>query len=243
MSEEKTGGTLLERMFSVGAHFGYSRMRRHPSVSPYIFGTKNRSLIIDLEKTEELLDAAKAFARELGARRAKLLFVGGKEEAQKVVQSAAESLDQPFVAGRWIGGTLTNFGEIKKRIARFTKLRDQKERGDLQKYTKKEQLLLSREIEKLNNRFGGIVALDDQMPAALFVIDTAYEHIAVAEAREKGIPIIGLLNVDCDLSIIDYPIVANDTAVKSIQFFVNEIVEAYQEGTRSPAPEATSVKK
>ena len=221
----KTGGVLGD-MFRVGAHFAYSKARRHPTVSRYIFGAKNNVEIFDLEKTEELLLRAKEYVAKLALDRKQVLFVGGKNEAKDIVRQAALSLDMPFVAGRWIGGTLTNFSEIKKRIGRLEKLTEEKEKGELSKYTKREQLLLSREMDGLADVFGGLVTMKE-LPAALFVIDTKREHIAVKEAKKMNIPVIGLMNSDCDFTSAEYPILANDASIHSIAFFVNEIATTY----------------
>lgn len=232
--EEVKDAEIIDRMFKVGAHFGYSRRTRHPSVSPFIFGTKNRVEVFDLEKTSELLQDTKDFVKSLGQEEKKLLFVGGKSEAIKAVKEGAEALKMPHVAGRWLGGTITNFSEIQKRIKRLLDLRGQRERGELaKKYTKKEQLLLDREIAKLEENFGGLVALGEKLPDALFVIDTKKESIAVREARDRGIPVVGLLNTDCNMEEVDHPILANDSSMKSIKFFVDEVVAAYSEGTKN----------
>lgn len=223
----------IDRMFAVGAHFGYSKSRRHPSISPYIFGAKNWVEIIDLEKTNNLLDSAKEFAKKLGKEGKKILFVGSKNEAKKAVEEGAISINMPHVTGRWIGGTLTNFSEIKKRINRMEDLSSKKEKGEFtQKYTKKEQLMFSREIDNLKGNFFGIRTMTE-VPNALFIADTKKENTAVREAMQKGVPIIGLLNSDSDLTDIDYPIVANDANRASIKFFIDEIVEAYKSGADS----------
>ncbi len=243
MTDESKTGTLIDQMFSVGAHFGYTKMRRHPSARPFIFGAKNKVEIIDLGKTNEMLLEAKKFVKELASNGGTLLFVGGKNEAQNIVHEAAESINMPYVAGRWIGGTITNFSEIKKRIARLEELRDQRDKGTLaEKYTKKEQLLISREITKLESFYGGMLGMKDTLPKVLFIIDTKHEDTAVREARVKKIPIVGLLNSDCDLDLIDYPIIANDATAASIAFFVNEIVASYKEGLASPKVEDVTKK-
>lgn len=230
-----TDRALIERMFDAGAHFGYVKSRRHPSTKPFLYGQKQRVEIFDLEKTTDALEAAKAFVESLGAAGKKLLFVGGKPEARKIVRAVANELSMPFVDGRWIGGTLTNFKEIKKRIERLETLLDQREKGELSKYTKHERLLIDREITKLETMYGGLRALGDAFPAALFVVDSKHEKIAVGEATKMRVPVVGLTNTDCDLSLVTYPIPGNDSAVKSITFFVREIADAYQKGkTTSP---------
>lgn len=216
----------LEKMFSVGAHYGLSRRRRHPSTINYIYGLKDGVEIIDLEKTAKLLDDARQFASKLGEAGEQILWVTSKNEANRTVRTLAESIDQPYVIGRWIGGTLTNFDNIQGRVEKLEELEAKNESGELEKYTKKEQLLFEREIDRLNRKFGGIRSLHS-LPAALFVIDSKAEEIAVAEARKNNIPIIALCNVDCNIDKIDYPIVANDGNQASIRLFAQEIRDAY----------------
>lgn len=225
-----TEKSKLEELFNVGAHFGMIRARRHPTAKPYIFGTKNKVEIFDLERTEEKLKEAKDFIKSVARERGVVLFVGGKSESEKVVRECAEEIDMPYVAGRWLGGTLTNFDEIKKRIAKLADLKSQKEKGELGKYTKKERLLIDREIEYLEKFFGGLSLLD-KLPKALFIIDSKKESIAMNEARRLGIPTVSLSSSDCNMEAIDYPIPGNDSSIASIRYFVKEIVSAYKEGT------------
>lgn len=220
---------LLEPLFEAGAHFGYSKTRRHPSASPYIFGVKNHSEIFDLEKTYEALLKAKEFAMSVVAAGKQILFVGGKSEGKDAVFTGANSCGMPFVAGRYIGGTLTNYSEIKKRVEKLEKLRADRESGALNKYTKKERLLIDREIDRLTRNFDGIVLMKG-MPGAVFIIDPKRESIVVAEARKMKIPVIALANSDCDMTLVDYPLPGNDSLKSSIEFFVNEIVAACRAG-------------
>ena len=225
---KKTDKSLIEQMFNIGAHFGFSKSKRHPSIKKFIFGRKNRVEIFDLEKTEILLDEAKKFVEVLSEGGKQILFVSGKSEAKEAIELGASSIGMPYVAGRWIGGTLTNFGEIKKRVDLFQKLESDKEKGLLSKYTKKERLLIDRDIEKLRRKFSGLVHLEG-MPSALFVIDPKKEEIAVKEAFEKNIPVIAIASSDCNIDEIDYPIVANDSSKDSIKFFIDQIVGAYNQ--------------
>ena len=224
-----TESKQIQELFSVGAHFGYTRTRRNPSVVPFIFGQKNRNDIFDLEKTVEKLATAEAAVADIAASGKSILFVSGKNEAFRIVRAAAEKVEQPYVCGRWIGGTLTNFKEISKRTKRLDTLRADKEKGNLDKYTKKERLLLDREMEDLEQTFGGIVAMKE-LPGALFVVDPRHEHIAVQEAHVLNIPIVALSNSDCDISNIAYPIPANDAAQKSVQYVTDAIVRAIEKG-------------
>jgi small subunit ribosomal protein S2 len=217
----------IDSMFSAGAHFGLNRSRRNPTIAPYIFGTKNRTDIFDLEKTEKLLGVAKDYVASLAKEGKTIIFVGGKKEASSAVKSVAQSLNMPYVEGRWIGGTLTNFGNIKKRAERFEKLIADREKGELAKYTKRERMLIDREIAKLEKMFYGIISLK-KMPDAMFIIDPRKEKNAVDEAAHMKIPVIALAGSDCNISELKYPIVGNDGSKSSIQFFLNEIAKAYQ---------------
>lgn len=226
-------------MFKAGAHYGFVKSRRHPSIKSFIFGVKNRIEIFDLEKTEAQLDKALEFVKSIAEAGKPILFASGKSESKEIVKKHAQATNVPFVAGRWIGGTFTNFSEIKRRIEKLLTLRVQKERGELKKYTKKEQLMIDREMEKLTSMFDGLTSMVG-LPAALFVVDSKREHIAVAEAKEKGIPVVALCGADCDISLVDYPIVCNDSATSSIEFFVSKIAEAYSANKRVAT---TEVKK
>jgi small subunit ribosomal protein S2 len=231
--KENNNTELINRMFAAGAHFGYSRTRRHPSVKAFIFGAKNRTEIIDLEKISDLVQKVREFTKELGRDNKRILFVGTKNEARDIIKNGAISIDMPYVMNRWIGGTLTNFSEIKKRIARLEELSRQRGKGEFAgKYTKKEQLMIDREISNLETNFGGLISMKE-LPTALFVIDTKKENTAVREAIDKNIPIIGLLSSDSNVTEITYPIVANDASRTSITFFVEQIVNAYKEGQKS----------
>jgi small subunit ribosomal protein S2 len=221
----KANEALINEMFDAGAHVGYSKTRRHPSTREFIFESRKKKDIINLEQTELHLNAALAFLAELKKADKQVLFVGTKAEAKGIVRAAAELIDMPFVTERWLGGTLTNSKEIKTRVDRLIKLTDQAEKGELIAANKKEKLMLEREIERLERKFGGIKNMK-KAPAALFVVDPKKEEIAVTEARQMNIPVIALANTDCDVSIITYPIVANDTNVSSVKFFTQKISDS-----------------
>lgn len=228
---EKTDVTPddLGEMFNVGAHYGLARSRRHPSTIDYIFGLKNGIEIIDLEKTQKLLEDAESFLEELGKEGEKVIFVTSKNEANDVVRTTAALIEQPFVTGRWIGGTFTNFDNIRGRIRHLDELEEKRDSGELEKYTKKEQLLFEREIERLKEKFGGIRKMD-KLPAAMVVVDSKSEAIAVEEAHQSGVPVISISNTDCDINLIDYPIVANDARAESIRYFLHKLRDAYARG-------------
>ena len=236
-----TENPRITEMFEIGAHFGFVRAQRHPSQQKFIFGSKNKIEIFDLEKTSRAFEAVLERVSELGAQGKKILFVGGKNEAQKSIEYVADKIDMPYVSGRFIGGTITNFPEIRKRIERLLRLKTEKEKGELTKYTKKERLLIDRDIERLEERFGGVVTLESK-PAALVVIDTKREHIAVAEAQKKGIEIIALCGTDCNLQDVDYAFPANDASKKTIEYFLTHVADAYLEGKKN-APEKKPVEK
>lgn len=230
--------TRIDQLFSVGAHFGYSPSRRHPSSARYIFGTKGGTELFDLERTAACFEDALAFIQSLASERKVILFVGGKAEAREALTRAAERLNLPYVASRWIGGTLTNFSEIKKRVNRLTELSDLREKGELVKFTKRERLLIDREITDLESMFGGLRGMQ-KLPDALFVVDSKLEHGAVAEARQLGIPTIGVLNTDCDSTLITYPIPANDSSLQSIAYILGEVAKTYESNMGAlPNPES-----
>lgn len=219
---------FVDKLFGVGAHFGYAPSRRHPSVARYIFGTKGGTEFFDLEQTAACLTTAITFVKSLAAEHKVILMVGGKAEARGQVARAAQRLGQPYVAGRWIGGTLTNFSEIKKRLGRLSEILEMREKGELAKFTKHERLLIDREAVDLTAMFGGLVGMH-KLPDAMLVIDPRHDKGAVEEARQLGIPTIALLNSDCDSRAVTYPIPGNDASVKTIAFVLDEIARAYEE--------------
>ena len=223
LSMEKT----VTEMFSVGAHYGYTKTRRHASVKPFLYGTKNRTDIIDLEKTFVQLETAQDIMKTLGSTGKQVLFVGSKPEAKDAVKAAAEALNMPYVDIRWIGGTLTNEKQIKSRVTLYEDLSDKQEKNALVTITKKEKLLLERKITKLGKMFGGLTTMKG-LPAAMVVIDSLQEDIAVTEANKMGIPVISLSNTDNDIRLVSYPILANDSNKKAIEWFLSKLTEAYK---------------
>ena len=228
--------TLIERLFSVGAHFGFTKSRRHPTATPYIFGNKQGTDIIDLEKTSALIENAKIVLKEAGRTGKTVLFVGTKEEMGPTVQAQAVAIEMPYVVHRWVGGMLTNFTEIKKRIQRLNDLVAQGESGELErKYTKKERVIIGRELRKLSLNFGGIQKMD-RLPQLMVVVDPRYDEIAVTEAAVLNIPLIGITSSDTDLTPITYPIVANDGLQASVALILAELAQAYSEGKSEFVP-------
>jgi small subunit ribosomal protein S2 len=221
--------SIVDALFSVGAHFGFVKSRRHPSAKPFIFGSKNSIEIFDLEKTSKELEKALVFVESKGKEGVMGLWVGGKSEAREAIIKAGTALEMPYVAGRWIGGTLSNFSEIKKRIARLEELTEQREKGELGKYTKKERLLFDREIDKLTIFFGGLARLK-ALPKFLVVVDPKKESIALSEARKMHIPVLALAGSDTNLYKINYAIPGNDSSRQNIGFILERLVEAYKKG-------------
>lgn len=217
-------------MFKAGSHYGYSKSRRHPGTTPYIFATKNGVDIINIEKTYDLFEKAIEEVTRLAASGKTILFVGTKAEARQQIIETALALNMPYVSERWVGGSLTNFPEIKKRITKLLDLRDQKEKGGLDKYTKKERLLIDREMDDMTKNFQGLTGIT-RTPDVMFVIDPKKEHIAVTEAHKMNLPVIGVLNTDCNIKQVEFPIIANDASVSSITFFLEAVKEAYRKGT------------
>jgi small subunit ribosomal protein S2 len=226
----------MEEMLKKGVHFGYSASTLNPKMKPYIFTCRNNTEIFDLEKTLGHLNTAKDFLRTLGKEKKSVLFVGTKKEARKSVEAIAKELNMPYIVERWLGGILTNFKEIKGRIDFLNDLYQKKESGELEKYTKKERLEISKKIAKMNRYLEGIKKCQN-LPACLIVIDSDFEKTAVDEAKKIKIPIVALINSDCNPDKINYPIPANDSSLSSIDYFLAELVKAYKEGLKEEAKE------
>jgi small subunit ribosomal protein S2 len=232
---KKDSNNIIDELFTAGAHFGFIKSRRHPSTKPFIYGVKNKIEIFDLEKTSESLKTALDFVTELASRNGNILFVSGKSEAKAAITKIGENLVMPYVAGRFIGGTLTNFGQIRKRVEKLESWVSQKEKGELVKYTKKERLLIDREIDKLREFFFGLSVMKS-LPHAIFVVDSKKESIAVKEARMMGIPVIALCGTDCNLNEVEFAIPGNDASKLSIEFFLSKVAEAYKAGQLKKTP-------
>jgi len=229
-----TQGTLIDGMVAAGAHYGYTRTRRHPSIKQFLYATKDRSDLIDLSKTTMQLETAIKVMADAIRGGKQVLFSGNKPEAQQLTKEIALALRMPYVTNRWIGGTLTNFGEIKKRIEKLQDLLDKKEKGELSVYTKKERLLIDRSIEKMDKSFGGLSEMK-QLPVALFVVDSLAEDTAVKEANFMHIPVISISNTDCNVDMINYPVVANDASQSSLKFFLDHIELALKDARTTEA--------
>lgn len=214
-----------EALKKAGLQYGYSRTRRHPSVKPYVEGNFNGVDFINLEKTKTQMEEAISFLKSVQGAGKVILFVGIKPEIRQIIKEVALSLNSPYIAERFIGGTLTNFPQMKKRIEKLHDLLKKKETGELSVYTKKEQLLIQRDIDRLDRDFGGISSLTN-IPAAIVVIDSRHEVMCINEAKHLHIPVVALCNTDCTLENIEYPIVGNDGAVSSVRFVLETIKAA-----------------
>lgn len=232
----KNKNTFIDQLFQAGSHFGFKKSRRHPSVVPFIFTTKDGNDIFDLEKTTVLLDTAKEAIKEAGLHGKTVLFVGTKDEASQIVKEAAERVEAPYATNRWIGGMLTNYSEIKKRINRLELLTAEGESGELErKYKKKERVVLGRESAKLAYNFFGISKMT-KLPDMMLVVDPRYDSIAVAEAKVRNIPVMAILSSDCDAAKVKYPVIGNDSLQTSVKLLLNELTEAYAEGKAAYVP-------
>lgn len=233
---------LVSRLFEAGAHFGFKKARRHPTVTNYLYTTKDGSDVIDLEKTSASLIAAKEAIKEAGANGKVVMFVGTKDEASKIVKAAAEKAEVAYVTNRWIGGLLTNWTEMKKRINRLEVLTQEKASGEAErKYTKKERVVIGREADKLEFNFGGVATMP-KLPDLMVVVDPRHDHIAVTEATDKNISVMALLGTDSDASKIAHPIVANDSLTSSVSLVMDELVAAYEEGKATYVPKPAEEK-
>ncbi len=219
----------LADLLSSGAHFGHLTRRWNPKMKPYIFMERNGIHIIDLKKTQTLLDEACTAIANAVADGKKVLFVGTKKQAKEVVRAEAERAGQFYICERWLGGALTNFTTIRKSVKRLTNIQKMETDGTFDKITKKEGLFLTREKDKLNSVLSGVVDMT-RLPGALFVVDVKKESIAVKEARKLGIPVFAIVDTNCDPDEVDYVIPANDDALKSIQMIMKAVADALIEG-------------
>lgn len=226
--------TTVKQLLGAGAHFGHQASRWHPHMKKYIFTKRNGIHIIDLEQTADMLDRACNFIREVVAEGGNILFVGTKKQAQETVEEEAKRCGMYYVNQRWIGGVLTNFATIQARIDYLVRLEDQKARGDFARLPKKEALKLEEEILRLNRLMGGFKEMTS-LPAALFIIDLTKERIALAEAKRVGVPVVAIVDTNCNPNEIDYPIPANDDAVKTIKLICSKIADSVIEGKTGEA--------
>jgi small subunit ribosomal protein S2 len=219
----------MKSLLEAGVHFGHQKRRWNPKMKTYIFAHRNGIHIIDLQKTLRMLEEACEFIADVAAQGKKILMVGTKKQATDTIVADAERCGAYYVVSRWLGGTLTNFKTIQSRIDHLVKLETRRDQGEFEALTKKESLKLVDSIGRLNRYLGGFKEMTE-MPGALFVIDIGREAIAVAEARRMGVPIVALVDSDCDPDLIDYPIPGNDDAIRSIRLVTGRMADSVIEG-------------
>src|SRR2546425_1089616 len=229
----------MKELLEAGVHFGHQTKRWNPKMQKYIFGERNGIYIIDLQKTLKKFREAYAFVRDLGGNGGNVLFIGTKKQAQDTVFEEANRCGMFYVNQRWLGGTLTNFETIRKSIGRLKKLEEMKETGEYERLPKKEALELDRERQKLEKALIGIKAME-QLPSAVFIIDPRKERIAVAEAQRLGIPIVAIVDTNCDPTGIDYPVPGNDDAIRAVRLITSRIADAILEGRGTLSKEETT---
>jgi len=224
----------IKQLLEAGAHFGHQTSRWHPRMKSYIFTKRNRIHIIDLEQTATMLDKACEFVRDVAAEGGSILFVGTKKQAQESVEQEAQRCGMYYVNQRWLGGVLTNFATIQSRIDYLVRTEDRQTRGDFSRLPKKEALKLGEEILRLNRQMGGFKEMTS-LPNALFIVDPTQERIALAEAKRIGIPIVAIVDTNCNPDDIDYPIPANDDAIRAIRLVCSKIADSIIEGKAGEA--------
>ncbi len=228
----------LQEMLKAGVHFGHRVSRWHPKMAPFIFGARNGVHVIDLEKTQNQIQKALTYVEDLVARGGTILFVGTKKQIQEFTKEEAKAAGVPHVTERWLGGTFTNFTEIQKLIKQYLDLQDKRDKGELRKYTKLEQLQFDRKIEELDVKIGGISTLT-KLPEAIFVLDVRQEKTAVAEARNRGVKVVAICDTNVNADLVDYVIPANDDAMGSLEMITKLVSEAVRVGrarAKAPAP-------
>ena len=229
----------MKQLLETGVHFGHRTRRWNPKMARYIYTERNGVHIIDLQQTVRALGKSYAFVRETVAQGDKVLFVGTKRQAQETIMQEATRCEMPYVNQRWLGGTLTNWQTIKARIDHLKKLEARRDAGEFDLLSKKEALLLTREIDKLNMRLGGLKDME-KLPGAVFVVDIRTEMTAVTEADRIGIPIVAVVDTNCDPRLIDYVIPGNDDAIRAIRLMTSKMADAVLEGValrKEAAPE------
>jgi small subunit ribosomal protein S2 len=219
----------MKQLLEAGVHFGHQTRRWNPKMKPYIFGARNGIYIIDLQRTVRLFNTAYNFVAETAASGESVLFVGTKQQARDTIMEEAQRAGMYFINHRWLGGMLTNFKTIKARVDRLRELDSMTEDGSINRFPKKEILQLQQEREKLERNLGGIKEMT-RLPGVLFIVDTHRENIAVLEANRLGIPVVAVVDTNCDPDMIDYPIPGNDDAIRSIRLITAKVADACLEG-------------
>ena len=230
----------MKQLLEAGVHFGHQTRRWDPKMAEYIFQARNGIHIIDLQKTSKKIDEAYAFLKEQVEEGKTVLFVGTKKQAQECVKEAAEKSGMYYVDQRWLGGMLTNFGTIRTRVQRLKDLEKMQEDGTFEVLPKKEVILLKKEMEKLERNLGGIKDMEE-IPGVIFLVDPKKEHIAVLEAKKLGIPVIGLVDTNCNPEEVDYAIPGNDDAIRAVKLITDVMANAIIEGRQGESFEAEEV--
>ena len=230
----------MKQLLEAGVHFGHQTRRWDPKMAEYIFQARNGIHIIDLQKTSKKIDEAYAFLKEQAEEGKTVLFVGTKKQAQECVKEAAEKSGMFYVDQRWLGGMLTNFDTIRTRVQRLKDLEKMQEDGTFEVLPKKEVILLKKEMEKLERNLGGIKDMEE-IPGVIFLVDPKKEHIAVLEAKKLGIPIIGLVDTNCNPEEVDYAIPGNDDAIRAVKLITDVMANAIIEGRQGESFEAEEV--
>lgn len=232
MNKEASTAVSIKLLLEAGSHFGHQVGRWHPKMKNYIFTQRNGIHIIDLQQTVTFLEKACEFVRDSVSQGNEVLFVGTKKQAQEAVETEAKRCGMPYVTVRWLGGMLTNFSTIQSRIDYLVRLEDRKNRGEFARLPKKEVIKLEETMQKLNRLMGGFKSMT-RLPGALFIVDPSRERIAVAEAKRVGIPIVSMVDTNCNPEEIDYVIPSNDDAIRSVKLICNRIADAVLEGKAS----------
>ncbi len=219
----------MKQLLEAGVHFGHQTRRWNPKMKPFIFGERNGIHIIDLQQTLKYFEIAYEFAKNVVSDGGKILFVGTKKQAQDAIKEEAQRCGMPYVNHRWLGGTLTNFRTIRQSVEKLKKLEQWFADGTIERFVKKERLILERKKAKLQRNLEGIKDMDT-LPQALYIVDPVYEEIAVREARKLGIPIIAIVDTNCDPDLIDYIIPGNDDAIRAVKLITSKIADACLEG-------------
>ena len=232
----------MKQLLEAGVHFGHQTRRWDPKMAEYIFQARNGIHIIDLQKTSKKLDEAYSFMKEQAEEGKTVLFVGTKKQAQECMKDAAQMSGMYYVNQRWLGGMLTNFGTIRKRVERLKDLERMQEDGTFEVLPKKEVILLKKEMEKLEKNLGGIKDMTE-IPGVLFVVDPKKERIAILEARKLGIPVVGLIDTNCNPEDLDYPIPGNDDAIRAVKLIADAMANAIIEGRQGESMDLGSVEE
>lgn len=227
----KTKVPSMQDLLEAGAHFGHKVSRGNPRMKRYIYGARDGVQIVDLAKTEELLKEATQKAYEMGKDGKVMLLVGTKKQAQEMIRNLAKEADTFFLVQKWVKGLFTNFEEIRKNIKKLLDLKEKQQKKQLDIYTKREQLFIARKLNKFDYELGG-VAMMDKLPDAIFVVDGVADKIAIKEARETGVKVLGISDTNADPMTFDYPVPANDDGIKSIKLICETIIGAYIEGKK-----------